>query len=491
MTDMRQKLTSLIALASFALAGCSQSTIEAPNEPGPVKDTVSTDFIIEDSDLITWETDDAVSIISSSDSKANSRFVVESKEGTTARLTGKMIKGNALCAVYPYDENSCMNVDGQMYLISSYLPAEQTESGISDIFVAVENEGALSFYPSAAKVRITVKSDGSDEEVASVSLSGNNDESLSGPVQIMAFPKGQPVMMAPAAGGTDVTITGTWTVTDAQPLTVDLSVAPALLSNGYTISVTKADGITSVKKYDTSISLASTKTTELEEFVFEGPKFWFEYTADKKLDVAGYKNDYDSATGKGKLWFATETIPESILDGNKEIKGVHIPAFITEVGAGAFKGCSSLSSLTFEEGSSLKIIRTTAFQKTALVRIDFPASLTAVEVQGFQGTNNLRGITFPADSRLERLEQGAFNGTTVMDDITLPASVKFLDRCFNNKYVPKINATILATTPPELGNGGKGVFNENGLNKIYVPAASLEAYKAAWTTYTKYFVAIP
>lgn len=490
---MRRYLTSIFFLVSFVLAGCVQTGIVAPDDPAPVKEMTDLSLLVDDTDQITWSVGDELAVLSSADTKTCNRFVVSSKEGSTATLTGKIVKGSKMCAVYPFDESASMSVDGQMLLLASSMPAEQTEENLADVYVAVEKDGRLEFQPSSAKVRVTIKADGAAEEIVKVAVSGNNNENLSGAVQIMAFSQGTPVMMAPSAGeGTEAVLHGNWTVTSEKPLVVELGVAPGLLSGGYTISVTKADGVSSMKEYSTSVSLKSHATTALEEFVFEGPKYYFEYIADAKLDVAGYKNDYNAETRTGKIWLNTTDIPENILAENKDIKGVHIPAFITEVGAAAFQNCSNLTTLTFEEGSCLEVIRTTAFQKTALVRISFPASLKEVEVQGFQGVSTLRGISFPADSQLERLQQGAFNGSTQLEDpLVLPATVVFLDRCFNNKYNPKISPTILAVTPPELGNGGKGVFNVNGLNKIYVPKQSVDAYKNAWTTYKAYFAAIP
>ena len=51
------------------------------------------------------------------------------------------------------------------------------------------------------------------------------------------------------------------------------------------------------------------------------------------------------------------------------------------------------------------------------------------------------------------------------------------------------NVTCLATTPPSLGTD---VFkNSSALTEIRVPAGSVDAYKAAWSTYADKIVAIP
>lgn len=63
---------------------------------------------------------------------------------------------------------------------------------------------------------------------------------------------------------------------------------------------------------------------------------------------------------------------------------------------------------------------------------------------------------------------------------------------FNGAYstTNKLTITIHATTPPTLGTS---VFTEANLNKIYVPASSVEDYKAAtnWSSYASYIEAIP
>ena len=50
---------------------------------------------------------------------------------------------------------------------------------------------------------------------------------------------------------------------------------------------------------------------------------------------------------------------------------------------------------------------------------------------------------------------------------------------------------IYATTPPALANSN--AFTANNINKIYVPAASVNAYKTAsnWSTFASYIEAIP
>ena len=97
----------------------------------------------------------------------------------------------------------------------------------------------------------------------------------------------------------------------------------------------------------------------------------------------------------------------------------------------------------------------------------------------------MTSITIPAS--VTTIGNGAF-ARNMLTSITIPASVTTIgDYAFseNNSLT-----TIIceATTPPTLG--GNNVFNIPNEYTIYVPAASVDAYKSAWSSYANRIQAI-
>lgn len=105
----------------------------------------------------------------------------------------------------------------------------------------------------------------------------------------------------------------------------------------------------------------------------------------------------------------------------------------------------------------------------------------------FQSLSTLNHVIFPETL----VEITYFTGENMhCKNITIPKSVSRIYNLFKQDYTPK-EITILNPTPPTMSNS----FNANikGLIKIYVPAESVENYKAAtnWSQYADRIEAIP
>lgn len=98
---------------------------------------------------------------------------------------------------------------------------------------------------------------------------------------------------------------------------------------------------------------------------------------------------------------------------------IQIPASVTEIGLAAFKGCTSLETVTFEKGSQLKKIAGAYYfpwnynlesyrnnyygvfaNCTALTTITIPASVETIELAAFQGCSSLQSVKFESNSLL-------------------------------------------------------------------------------------------
>jgi len=102
----------------------------------------------------------------------------------------------------------------------------------------------------------------------------------------------------------------------------------------------------------------------------------------------------------------------------------------------------------------------------------------------FNYFTNLTGISF--GNNVKYIGGGIHN--TKLTSLTLPASIEIVSDLRYNEYLTGI--TCLAETPPTIGSNA---FNRTNNCPIYVPAGSVNAYKAAtnWSAFASRIQAIP
>lgn len=151
------------------------------------------------------------------------------------------------------------------------------------------------------------------------------------------------------------------------------------------------------------------------------------------------------------------TIPDSVTSIGEgaffhctSLESVNIPTGVTSIGVGTFNDCQSLSSITIPSGVT-SIVDSAFYNCTSLTSITIPNSVTSIDYNAFGGCESLESITI--GNGVTSISYGAFGG------------------CDNLQ-----SFTIYATTPPELIEGCIEIPNDA---PIYVPSASVDAYKAA------------
>ena len=193
----------------------------------------------------------------------------------------------------------------------------------------------------------------------------------------------------------------------------------------------------------------------------------------------------------------------------RDIKSVIIPDGVKNISACAFAYCSRLTSVTIP--STVTFIGGMAFQYcTFLTDIAIPDGVTTIGERAFQSCSSLKSITIPdgvtsidsstfkycsaltnvtIGSGVKTIGNYTFESCTALINITIPNSVTSIgsDSLYSCSALTSI--TILATTPPTLGTNA--FYNTNDC-PIYVPAASLNAYKTAtnWVNYADRIFAI-
>ena len=165
-----------------------------------------------------------------------------------------------------------------------------------------------------------------------------------------------------------------------------------------------------------------------------------------------------------------------------------IPSGVTSIGNNAFQGCSGFTG-TLTIPDSVTSIGSMVFYKcSGLNSIKIPESVTSIGNNAFNGCSGLTGtITIP--SSVTSIGSSAFYNCTNLTTINIPDGVTSIGTRAFYGCDSLTSITVKATTPPSLGSSD--VIPSNVTN-IYVPAGSVNAYKAAtgWSDYADKISAI-
>jgi len=163
---------------------------------------------------------------------------------------------------------------------------------------------------------------------------------------------------------------------------------------------------------------------------------------------------------------------------------ISIPNSVTSIGNGAFDYCYSLTSISIP--NSVTSIGNGAFDSCyTLTSISIPNSVTSIGEYAFYSCLSLTSISIP--NSVTSIGNDAFAGCFSLKSISIPNSVTSIGNSAFAYCYAILEYKIYATTPPTLSNIN-AFTNINSICKIYVPDASLAAYKTAtnWVTYADY-----
>ena len=184
-------------------------------------------------------------------------------------------------------------------------------------------------------------------------------------------------------------------------------------------------------------------------------------TVSKACDSTGTITQYDFPAYQ--LTAVRADIKDCVMKIDKDaffhfenLSGVTLPNSLIEIGEEAFYACSVLYSVVIP--NNVTSIGRLAFCSCGLRDVTFGNSVTTIEANAFVRCEKLRTVTLP--SSVTSLGDGAFSHCHVLGTVTCKATI-----------------------PPTMGNAVFG--DDRWLTSIYVPAESVNAYKAAdgWKDY--------
>ena len=159
----------------------------------------------------------------------------------------------------------------------------------------------------------------------------------------------------------------------------------------------------------------------------------------------------------------------------------------TSIGTGAFRDYKGLPNVTI--GDSVTSIGNKAFYNCdALTSVTIGSSVETIGEDAFAGCRSLTSIDIP--SSVTSIGNDAFGSCISLTSVTIPNSVTSIGNQSFEGCTGLTSVTVNATTPPTLGYYA---FDNTSGCTIYVPLATVDAYKAAtnWSTYASRIQAIP
>ena len=265
------RLIAAASIAVSAMVGCQEEQFRGNIDPDNYYASVETfdgktKTALGADRSVVWSSDDRIAVFENGEGTAYQILdsYVGKSSGEFSLVEGLTTGGitddaDVTVAAYPFDEGlNLFAVSEDTYEISGLaFPAEQTytPSSFADLsfpMVAVTSAGNrnLSFKNVGGVLKLSITG---DYAVSSITLSGNSGELLSGSATITIDSDGIPsVQMDPETSGQEVTLLCDPAVQLDSEIATDfyISLPPTEFKDGFSITVTDENGLSSIKTTD-------------------------------------------------------------------------------------------------------------------------------------------------------------------------------------------------------------------------------------------------
>lgn len=458
---MKKLLLSLCALLSFI--ACNQETIEEQSAIcADVPETITVGFEgdqtriqLNEEQKTVWTKGDLASVFYRSDANQKWQYQGETGEriGDLKRVenaTGTT-KTTKTVVVYPYSENYWLNTDS--YAIEASLPATQYYAegsyGVGSNLMVSQSE-FTQFSLKSVCGWLKLQLIGNGEVIKSIKFRGNNNEQVAGLIYVDTETAN--ATLASEVGSSDDNNAGGNLIFDdtiLTELTLDcgegvslsteatafyISLPPQTFENGFTVEI-ESDN-------NKPFTLTTSNALVIERNTIQ-PMASVEPAFAKILPQPANNEIFYTTTNGNIITPSSGSGTFYNQKSNTYADGKGIILFNSDI--------TSISSRMF-------------YNITTLASINIPDSVTEVGMQSFANCYNL--ISVVIGNGVKYIDENAFSNCNALLEIYCKA-----------------------TTPPTLENVAAlgGVY---GKQKIYVPTASVDAYKKAsnWSSYASKIV---
>lgn len=433
----------------------------------------ATRTFVEDGTLLRWTAEDRISLFDGNTLNCQYKFDGETGEnaGTFSPVDNKYGTGNALTAnysIYPYASDVKISESG---VITAVLPAEQHYAENSfglgaNTMVAVtedKDDTFLGFKNVCGYLKLQLYGD--DVTVKSITLEGNENETIAGKGVITSVYGQDPIVAMSDDAIGSITLNcgeGVRLGSSAETATEFwLVVPPTGFEDGFTITVADIYGGTFEKSTSKSISIErnvikpmAASEVEITYTTIPDNQIWYTST-DGKVVTPYSANNFGAkvvsntySDGKGVITFdgKVTSIGYSAFRERSSLSSVIIPGSVASVGDFAFGLCSNLQTVTIPE--SVTVMEGNPFYSchkleafygegasednrcilmddilimyatnSSATEYTVPANVSAINDYAFYGTSNLADLTISDNVAI--IGKGAFYGCKNLASLSL------------------------------------------------------------------------
>ena len=216
-------------------------------------------------------------------------------------------------------------------------------------------------------------------------------------------------------------------------------------------------------------------------------ELWYTTLSGRILEVSNnfcpglilLSNTYKNGLGVLRFDFPVSTFAEWALWYNSDVESLIVPSSVKVTSYSCFRENMNLKRVVFAPGL-IVLGDSSLHHNEGLQEVLLPDTCISIEKDALSHAYSLETVELPP--YLESLGQSAFLYCTALRGIVLPSTIKSIGIYAFENDVKLESVTCLAPIPPK---GGEEMFDNTSECPIYVPAASVDAYRSApiWRNY--------